>query len=271
MSVARCLTIAGSDSGGGAGIQADLATFHALGCFGTSAITALTAQNTRGVQAVHAAPADFVGAQIRAVAEDIGVDAAKTGMLFSADIIGAVCQAIRAHGVAPLVVDPVMVATSGDRLLREDAVDALRRELLTLATVVTPNVAEAEVLADVRIADADSLRRAATEIQALGPRWVVMKGGDRAVPGASAADEAVDWVYGPEVFALRGRRVDGVWHGTGCTFSAAICALLARGRDVPAALREAKTYVQGALEHAERIGGGARPANHMWRQATPVP
>lgn len=271
MAVARCLTIAGSDSGGGAGIQADLKTFQALGCFGMSALTALTAQNTRGVEAVHAVPPDFVAAQIAAVAKDIGVDAAKTGMLFSAEIIRAVVEAARRWSIRPLVVDPVMVATSGDRLLREDAVAALGDELLPLATVVTPNLAEAEVLADMTIRDAASLERAARAILARGPEWVVLKGGDRAVPGASAEEESIDWVYGPgAAFPLRGRRVPGRWHGTGCTFSAAICARLARGDDVATALREAKAYVQGALEHAEKIGGGAHPANHHWRQQAPV-
>ncbi len=271
MPVPRCLTIAGSDSGGGAGIQADLKTFAALGCFGTSAITALTAQNTTGVEGVHPSPPEFVARQIAMVVSDIGVDAAKTGMLFSAEIIGAVVREVGRFGIRPLVVDPVMVATSGDRLLREDAVAALRDELLPLATVVTPNIPEAEVLAGFAIADRASLERAARAIKARGAEWVVLKGGDRVVPGASAEDESVDWVYGPEeAFALRGARVPGVWHGTGCTFSSAICARLAHGDDVATALYEAKAFVQGALEHAERIGGGARPVNHLWRQGTPV-
>ncbi len=267
----RCLTIAGSDSGGGAGIQADLKTFAALGCFGTSAITALTAQNTKGVAGVHAAPAQLVAQQIAMVASDIGVDAAKTGMLFSAEIIRAVVREIRRFAIRPLVVDPVMVATSGDRLLREDALAALRDELLPLATVATPNIAEAEVLAGFPISDAAALERAARAIHAGGAEWVVLKGGDRVVAGASAQDESIDWVYGPDaVFALRGRRMPGLWHGTGCTFSSAICARLARGDDVATALREAKAFVQGALEHAEKIGGGATPANHLWRLSTPV-
>ncbi len=271
MSTPRCLTIAGSDSGGGAGIQADLKTFAALGCFGTSAITALTAQNTRGVVAVEAPTPEFVAQEIAAVAQDIGVDAAKTGMLFSAEIVRAVARELRRFGISPLVVDPVMVATSGDRLLRDDAVAALRDELLPLATIVTPNLSEAEALAGLAIVDAASLAQAARAIAARGVPWVVLKGGDRVVAGASGADESVDWVYGPgQVFALRGRRLPGVWHGTGCTFSAAICARLARGDDVALALREAKAFVQGALEHAEALGGGARPVNHLWRQESPV-
>ena len=271
MSRGRCLTIAGSDSGGGAGIQADLKTFAALGCYGMSAITALTAQNTKGVDDVFAAPPEFVAKQIEVVATDIGVDAAKTGMLFSSEIIRAVVREVRRLSIRPLVVDPVMVATSGDRLLREDAVAALRAELLPLATVVTPNIAEAEVLAGFRIADARALERAARAIASFGAEWVVLKGGDRVVPGLSRDDESVDWVYGQgEAFPLRGRRLPGVWHGTGCTFSAAICAHLARGDDVPTSLQEAKVYVQGALEHASRIGGGARPVNHVWRQEAHV-
>src|SRR5919198_2708891 len=239
MTTPRCLTIAGSDSGGGAGIQADLKTFQALGCYGMSAITALTAQNTRGVADVFAAPPAFVAKQIEVVVTDIGVDAAKTGMLFSADIIRAVVQQVRRLSIRPLVVDPVMVATSGDRLLREDAVAALRDELLPLATVVTPNVAEAEVLAGFAIDDVRALEHAARAIAAAGAEWVVVKGGDRAVRGASGEDEAVDWVHGGgDSFPLRGRRLPGAWHGTGCTFSAAICARLARGDDVATALHE---------------------------------
>jgi hydroxymethylpyrimidine/phosphomethylpyrimidine kinase len=271
MTTARCLTIAGSDSSGGAGIQADLKTFEALGCYGMSAITALTAQNTEGVAAVEAPTPAFVAKQIETVVTDLGVDAAKTGMLYSAPIINAVAREVRRHAIRPLVVDPVMVATSGDRLLNEDAVAALKSELLPLATIVTPNLSEAEVLAGFAITDAASLERAARAILALGAGWVVLKGGDRVVAGASAPDESVDHVFGPgERFALRGRRLPGRWHGTGCTFSAAITARLARGDDVAAALREAKAYVQGALEHAEKVGRGATPVNHLWRQQAHV-
>src|SRR5437870_10758511 len=228
MTTPRCLTIAGSDSSGGAGIQADLKTFAAFGCFGTSAITALTAQNTTGVEDVHAAPPELVARQIAMVASDVGVDAAKTGMLFSAEIVRAVVREVRRFDIRPLVVDPVMVATSGDRLLREDAVAALRDELLPLAAVVTPNIAEAEVLAGFPISDAASLERAARVIISLGAEIVVVKGGDRVVPGASTAPESADWVYGAdEAIALRGRRLPGSWHGTGCTFSAAIRPRLA--------------------------------------------
>jgi hydroxymethylpyrimidine/phosphomethylpyrimidine kinase len=269
----RCLTIAGSDSGGGAGIQADLRTFAAFGCYGMSAITALTAQNTEGVGAVEPATPGFVARQIGMVADDIGVDAAKTGMLFNAEIVRAVAGEIRRRGIHPLVVDPVMVATSGDRLLREDAVAALRTELLPLATVVTPNIAEAEVLCGHAISDEGSARRAAQSLLAFGARWVLLKGGDRAVPGIAAADEANDLLVGMDGAwsVAAGARVPGTWHGTGCTLSAAICARLALGDSAPEAVREAKVYVQGALEHAVRIGGGASPVNHLWRQRSPVP
>ncbi len=272
MAIARCLTIAGSDSGGGAGIQADLKTFQALGCFGMSALTALTAQNTRGVDAVHAVPPDFVAAQIDAVCSDLGVDAAKTGMLFSAEIIRAVAGAVKRRRIEPLVVDPVMVATSGAKLLRDDAVAALRDELLPLATIATPNLPEAEVLAGFPITDAASLDRAADAIRARGVPWVVIKGGHRSIAGRSAPDESNDCLYGPDgLTVIGGKRVDTTsTHGTGCTFGAAICARLARGDDMVSAVREAKAFVQGALEHAERLGHGHGPVNHLWRQGTPV-
>src|SRR2546426_7395814 len=272
MTVPRCLTIAGSDSGGGAGIQADLKTFAAFECFGMSAITALTAQNTKGVSEVFAVPPAFVAQQIEVVVTDIGVDAAKTGMLFSAEIIRAVVREVRRLSIRPLVVDPVMVASSGDRLLREDSVTALREELLPLATVLTPNVAEAEVLAGFRIEDSRSLERAARTIASFGAEWVVLKGGDRVVPGLSSDDESVDWVFGQgEAFSGRGRRLAGLWDRTRWTFSPPRCAPPARGHEVATSIREAKLFVQGALEHAERIGAGAQPVNHLWKrdQLTP--
>lgn len=272
MSLPRCLTIAGSDSSGGAGIQADLSTFHALGCYGMSAITAVTAQNTEGVEGMHAMPPEFVARQIALVAADVGVDAAKTGMLHSAEIIRAVVGEVRRWTIRPLVVDPVMVASSGDRLLRQDAVGALRDELLPFATVVTPNLSEAEVLAGFPITDRESAYRAARAIRSRGAQWVLLKGGDRALPDVSASDESNDVLFGESdlVTVLTGRRIHGAWHGTGCTLSAAICARLARGDDVVRAVREAKSFLQGALEHAEPLGRGRGPVNHLWRQATPV-
>jgi hydroxymethylpyrimidine/phosphomethylpyrimidine kinase len=257
----RALTIAGSDSGGGAGIQADLKTFAAFGVYGSSAITAITAQNTIGVRAIHEVPAEIVAAQIDAVLEDIGADAAKTGMLSSVRIIETVANRLRAHAVAALVVDPVMVAKSGDRLLREDAVQALRELLLPLAAVVTPNAPEATVLSGIDVVDAASAREAARRIHDLGPAMVVVKGGHL---GGDTSDDLV--FDGSSFEVLSGRRVaTRHTHGTGCTFSAAIAAGLARGLSPLEAVREARTYLQGAIEHAEPLGGGHGPVNHLWR------
>jgi hydroxymethylpyrimidine/phosphomethylpyrimidine kinase len=259
MSVARALSIAGSDSGGGAGIQADLKTFAALGVYGASAVTAITAQNTRGVRAVHEVPADLVAAQIDAVLEDIGAGAAKTGMLATAPIIVAVAERLRHHGVRALVVDPVMVAKSGDRLLRPDAVEALRRHLLPLSLVVTPNIPEAEVLADVPIAAERDLAEAARRIAACGARQVLIKGGH--LPGPP-----IDRLWdGERLVAFPGERLHTTsTHGTGCTLSAAITAHLARGASVPEAVGLAKQYVTEAMRRAQAIGGGHGPLHHLW-------
>ena len=259
----RALTIAGSDSGGGAGIQADLKTFSAFGVYGASVITAITAQNTLGVRAIHEVPPEVVAAQIDAVLEDIGADAAKTGMLSSAAIIEVVADRLRAHGLRRLVVDPVMVAKCGDRLLREDAVRAMRELILPLAAVVTPNVPEAAVLCGVEVVDADSAREAARRIHALGPQLVIVKGGHLA--GDSSDDLAFD---GRSFEILSGKRIETRHtHGTGCTFSAAIAAGLAAGAEPMAAAREARAYLQGAIEHAEPLGAGHGPVNHLWRSS----
>jgi hydroxymethylpyrimidine/phosphomethylpyrimidine kinase len=257
----RALTIAGSDSGGGAGIQADLKTFAAFGVYGASAITAITAQNTIGVRAIHDVPAAVVAAQIDAVLDDIGADAAKTGMLSSPEIIETVADRLRAHAVVALVVDPVMVAKSGDRLLREDAVQALRELLLPLAAVVTPNAPEATVLSGVDVVDTASAREAARLIHDMGPALVVVKGGHL------EGDTSDDVVFDGHTFEiLSGRRVaTSHTHGTGCTFSAAIAACLARGLSPFEAVREARAYLQGAIEHAEPLGRGHGPVNHLWR------
>ena len=255
------LTIAGSDPSGGAGIQADLKTFQAVGAYGMSVITALTAQNTRGVTGVHEAPPEFVAAQIDAVAEDIGIDGAKTGMLSSAPIIRAVADRIRRWEIAPiLVVDPVMVAKGGDRLLREDAVRALVEQLLPLAAVVTPNVPEAEVILGRAIADEDAaIRTAAREIHALGPRSVVLKGGHRAGHARDVFFDGERWEI------LEVSRIDTPHtHGTGCTFSAAIAARIALGDDPLDAVRYAKAFITGAIERAPAIGGGHGPVAHDW-------
>jgi hydroxymethylpyrimidine/phosphomethylpyrimidine kinase len=268
----RLLTIAGSDSGGGAGIQADLKTFSALGAYGMSVITALTAQNTLGVAGVHPVEPRFVAAQLDAVCSDIGIDAAKTGMLFSAGVIRVVAAGVRRWRVRPLVVDPVMVATSGDRLLEEDAVAALIQDLLPLATVVTPNLPEAEVLARRAIADRDDLERAARAIAAHGAATVLIKGGHRAVPGASEEGEANDWLWdGSSLHTIEGARIETTsTHGTGCTLSAAIAVRLAEGDDPLAACTAAKQYLAGALSGADPLGRGRGPVDHLWRAPAPV-
>jgi hydroxymethylpyrimidine/phosphomethylpyrimidine kinase len=255
------LTIAGSDSGAGAGIQADLKTFAAHGVYGTSAITALTAQNTIGVSGVHVVPDDFVTAQLEAVVSDFGCDAAKTGMLANSTIVEAVAAAVESLQLANLVVDPVMVAKSGDRLLDEEAMHALRWTLLRLARVVTPNIPEAEVLAKMSIRSLADMREAATRIAALKPGAVVIKGGH--LPGP----EVVDILFEQGEFAeFMGPRIEGRnTHGTGCTFAAAITASLARGASLNEAVPAAKAYVEGAMRNGIPLGKGHRPLHHFWR------
>ena len=256
----RALTIAGSDSGGGAGIQADLKTFAAHGVFGTSAITALTAQNTLGVTGVHIVPAEFVTLQIETTAADIGCDAVKTGMLATAAIVEAVAAAVESLDLANLVVDPVMVAKGGDRLLADEAVHAMRTALLRLARVVTPNIPEAEVLTGRSIASVGDMRRAAKEILALGARAVVIKGGHLAGP------ESIDLLLdGRQEVVLQEPRLEVPnTHGTGCTFAAAIAARLARGEPLDEATRAAKQYVTGAMRHGISVGSGHQPLGHFW-------
>ena len=255
----RAMTIAGSDSGGGAGIQADLKTFQALGVYGTSAITAITAQNTLGVRSVHEIPTSIIADQVDAVMEDIGISAAKTGMLSSAEIIATVADRIRHWRIERLVVDPVMVAKSGDRLLREDAVEALVRELLPLAMVLTPNLPEAEVLVGRALQTEEEIRQAARDIVAMGARSVVMKGGHRQ---GDATDVLFD---GREFHTFTSERFDTPnTHGTGCTFSAAIAAGLARGMDLVDAVGAAKRYVTEAIRHSTPLGAGHGPVAHDW-------
>jgi hydroxymethylpyrimidine kinase/phosphomethylpyrimidine kinase len=254
------LTIAGSDSGGGAGIQADLKTFAALGVHGASALTAITAQSTRGVSAVLELPLDLVRAQIDEVVLDLEPAAAKTGMLSSAPIIDVVAAAVEEHGLEALVVDPVMVAKGGARLLREDAVDELRSRLVPLAAVLTPNLPEAEVLLGRSIASRDERERAARDLVALGCRAAVVKGGH-------AEGDADDVFFdGRELAWLPGARVPTAnTHGSGCAFSAAIAAGLAKGLPVDRAVAEAKAFIAGAIEHALEVGHGHGPVNPMWR------
>ena len=258
----RALTIAGSDSGGGAGIQADLKTFAARGVFGMSVLTALTAQNTIGVQGVFEIPPDFVARQIDSVASDIGVDAVKTGMLSSVPIIVAIAAKIREHRLNPLVVDPVMVAKGGDPLLRDDARDALIQQLLPLATVVTPNLHEARALCGFEIATLEEMRRAAQTIHQMGPRHVVVKGGH-----LPAESDAIDLLYDGKMFQeFRAPRLQTRNdHGTGCTFASAIAAELAKGQSVTDAVRIAKDYLTRVLRASVnlQIGHGHGPMNHM--------
>lgn len=252
------LTIAGSDSGGGAGIQADLKTFAALGVHGTSAITAITAQNTIGVTDILELPVDLVRKQIAAVVEDIGVQAAKTGMLSSAAIVGVVADAVREYGLRLLVVDPVMVAKGGARLLRGDAIEALRDQLIPLAAVVTPNLPEAEVLLGRHIASLDERKQAARDLVAMGASAAVVKGGH--------AEDAVDVYFdGSRMVELRSERIDTVnTHGSGCVFSAAIAAWMARGADPLQAASEAKTFITRAIANSLEIGHGHGPVNPMF-------
>jgi hydroxymethylpyrimidine/phosphomethylpyrimidine kinase len=258
------LTIAGSDSGGGAGIQADLKTFAALGVHGTSAITAVTAQNTLIVTDILELPVTMIRAQIDAVVEDLGVQAAKTGMLASAPIIEAVAAAIAAHRIGNLVVDPVMIAKGGARLLREDAVEALRTWLLPLAAVLTPNLPEVEVLLRRRVVTLAERRQAARDLLTLGPRAVVVKGGH-------AKGDAVDVYWDGTTWEelSTARIATANTHGSGCVFSAAITAGLAKGRDPLAAVREAKEFISGAIEHSLELGHGHGPVNPMYRLMRP--
>ena len=257
----RALTIAGSDSGGGAGIQADLKTFAAHGVYGTSAITALTAQNTKGVLGVHAVPAEFVTQQIEAIAGDIGCDAVKTGMLATSTIVEAVAAAVEALDLPNLVVDPVMFAKSGDRLLDNDAMHAIRAALLRWARVVTPNVPEAEELAGIAIRTLDEMRAAAERILKLGPQAVIVKGGH--LPGEQSIDVLLH--AGGEVRLAAPRLDVRHTHGTGCTFAAAIAARLALGDSLEESARGAKEYVTGAIRHGLDVGGGHQPLGHFWQ------
>jgi hydroxymethylpyrimidine/phosphomethylpyrimidine kinase len=263
---ARALTIAGSDSGGGAGIQADLKTFAAYGVYGTSAITAVTAQNTCEVAGWLAMPPDLVAKQIGAVLIDIGADAVKTGMLANAAIVETVAAKIREHGMTNLVVDPVMVAKGGHKLLEDDAVSAMVHELLPLALVVTPNLPEAEVLTGRSIASWDDAREAAAQIAGMGARAVVIKGGH-----FEEEESSTDLLYdGAQYRAFKAVRVRTPnTHGTGCTFSSAIAAGLAKRMALGDAVALAKSYVTLAIQHAYPIGHGHGPVHHFYRYWQP--
>jgi len=255
------LTIAGSDSGGGAGIQADLKTFAAHGVYGTSAVTAVTAQNTRGVTAWEPVSTELVIAQMETVGADLAPAAVKTGMLATAAIVEAVAATIAEMEFPNLVVDPVMIAKGGDRLLREDAIATIRTELLRRAEVVTPNVPEAEVLADRTIGSVADMHDAGRRIRDLGARVVVVKGGH-----LDTGADVVDVVCTDRGdFEMHGPRMPTVHtHGTGCTFAAAIAARLARGETLEEAIRGARAYLEGAIRHAPGLGGGHGPLGHFW-------
>jgi len=262
--IPNILTIAGSDSGGGAGIQADLKTFSALGAFGASAITALTAQNTHGVSAVHAPPAEFITAQLDAVFGDLRIDAVKLGMLANAEIVRAVAAALRRYRPAHVVLDTVMISKSGHALLLPDAVSALRDELLPLATLITPNLPEAAaLLGEAEASDEAGMQRQAAALRALGTRAVLLKGGHL------SGEESPDWLFDEHGRQrITGRRIaTRHTHGTGCTLSAAIAALLPRASSLAEAVTGAKAYLGGALENADRlsVGSGIGPVHHFHR------
>ncbi|HEV8614275.1 MAG TPA: bifunctional hydroxymethylpyrimidine kinase/phosphomethylpyrimidine kinase [Methylomirabilota bacterium] len=258
MSVPKALTIAGSDSGGGAGIQADLKTFSAFRVFGMSAVTAVTVQNSTGVSAVFDLPAEVVAQQIDAVLDDLGADAIKIGMLSTAAVVEAVADRLVAHGERPVVLDPVMVATSGDALMQDNARGVLVKRLLPLATLVTPNLHEAAALADMEVAGEADMEEAARRIVALGARRVLVKGGHLA---GSATDLLWD---GHDLTRFTAPRIgSGNTHGTGCTLSSAIAAGLAHGRPLERAVREAKAYVTAAIREGFAPGRGAGVLRHF--------
>ncbi|MEU3607185.1 bifunctional hydroxymethylpyrimidine kinase/phosphomethylpyrimidine kinase [Streptomyces sp. NPDC035033] len=257
------LTVAGSDSGGGAGIQADLKTMLALGVHGMSVLTAVTAQNSLGVRGAWELPEEAVRAQYRAVVDDIGVQAVKTGMLASAALVETVAELLAGTPGVPVVVDPVGVSKHGDPLLAASALDSVRTRLLPTATVATPNLDEVTQLTGIVVEDEDGMRRAADAVLGYGPRWALIKGGH--LPGG--APEAVDLLTdGTEEHWLRAPRHDNRHtHGTGCTLASAVASGLARGRAVPEAVREAKAYVTGAIAAGFALGEGIGPVDHGWR------
>ncbi len=264
----RVLTIAGSDSGGGAGIQADLKTFSAIGCYGMSVITALTAQNTIGVTSIHAVPGVFVQQQMEAVFSDIGTDAVKIGMLFSVELIEAVATQLKKHGIGNIVLDPVMVAQSGDKLLQDDAVEAIKTHLMPMADVVTPNLPEAAVLLNRKIRNAEDSIAAARDLAQFGGKSILIKGGHL------ENQQSTDWLYLVGEDRLLVFKGDFIRtrnnHGTGCTLSSAIAAHLAKGLKIEAAVRAAKVYIGEAIRAGAgyKLGAGHGPVHHffnLWR------
>ena len=260
MKIYKALTIAGSDSGGGAGIQADLKTFQELGVYGMSALTAVTAQNTLGVQGVYPLDIEAVARQLDSIGVDLEPDAVKTGMLFSSDIIRTVADKVKQYGWSKLIIDPVMVAKGGSKLLQQEAVQSLISCLLPLSLVITPNIPEAEILTGLSIDSLQDRKEAAKRISAMGSRYVVMKGGHD-----SNRDEVIDILFdGQAFFYWESARVETQHtHGTGCTFSAAMTAELAQGKSVNEAVQTAKAFIQAAIEDGLGIGAGHGPTNHF--------
>ena len=263
MNYYRALTIAGSDNSGGAGIQADLKTFSALGCYGMSVITALTAQNTQGVKGIQEIDPQFIEKQMNSILDDIGVDAIKIGMLFNTPVIKIVAKCLREIKECPIVLDPVMFAKSGDRLLQEEAIESIKNELFPLATIITPNIPEAEALLGCSIESFESMQQAAVDLNKLGPRAVVVKGG--ALSACTSDDCLV--IEGSEPQLLKQERIDTKnLHGAGCTFSSAISAFLARSYNLEDAIKEAKTYLTQALIAGadKNLGHGKGPVMHFY-------
>ena len=261
----KVLTIAGSDSGGGAGIQADLKTFSAIGCYGMSVITALTAQNTQGVKGIHAVPPAFAVQQIEAVLSDIGADAIKIGMLYSAELIEAVAQALKKYGARKIVLDPVMVAQSGDKLLKDDAIEAIKTHLMPLADVVTPNIPEASVLCGMQLTQWSDIESAAETLAEYGSRSILIKGGH----GEERKSTDLLFLAGEGRFvSLEADRIETRNnHGTGCTLSSAIAAYMAKGKDIEEAVQKAKTFMNDSIAAgaAYKIGHGHGPVHHFFQ------
>ncbi len=261
----KALTIAGSDSGGGAGIQADLKTFCSLHVYGATVVTAVTAQNTLGVHSIHPVPPEIVGEQIDAVLSDIGANACKVGMLGNPETVHIVTEHLKKFNIRNLVVDPVMIAKGGAKLLNDDAIENLKAELFPLALIITPNVPEAEILSGVKISCPDDMIQAAAQLLKTGPEVVVIKGGH-------LDGDATDLIYTKdEQHYLRSARImTKCIHGTGCTFSAAITAYLTRGMETIDAIKCAKTYITQAIITAKEIGKGHAPTNHFWNAPFPL-
>jgi len=261
----KVLTIAGSDSGGGAGIQADLKTISAMGCFGMSVITALTAQNTQGVTGIHAVPPAFAEKQMEAVFSDIGVDAVKIGMLYSAELIQTVAKVLKRYKIDKIVLDPVMVAQSGDKLLEDDAIEAIKIHLMPLSSIVTPNLPEASVLLDCKLHGVEDIKKGAKNLSTYGTRSVLIKGGHL------NDNDSTDFLYlAPEdsFIEVKGKRIKTQNnHGTGCTLSSAIASCMAKGCEIEEAVQKAKTFINEAIRAGSKykIGHGHGPVHHFFK------